>query len=301
MQCKECQNRFPQFLLGELDDDAEAEISQHLGSGCARCNQQFAELSDTVGFLIAEAANETTASPTADLKDAGAQVWQGIQNRIADNAHRSAAPTAQPSPTDRDSQGRRHEQRRDELGFGWKPIAGLLVAVAAGFLVTSMIRMAANPDLEILGFGTRDNSIVAQSGGGGLRGPGENATNGEFGDPSDLRTVSLRHVEQPQRQCGLIVFDSFAAQIHLYLSGLPTLSTGEQYVFWFGDADGHWLSGTPLQVDRGGVSQLIEVPPSDSPLNTVITIERGPQTPQPHGKVAIISDDKASEAAADDV
>ncbi|WP_372896650.1 zf-HC2 domain-containing protein [Stieleria sp.] len=275
LQCKECRELLPQYLMDELDQDVSRSVRSHLDSGCLQCRAELAELAEAIGQLTAGSVEHP--APSVDRE----QVWANINGRIEEPV---LNPPIQPVAQKATSAG---------TGRGLNLFTAIICSLAAGFLVMSVIRMASDPHSDVFGYNFfRNDRDQIASRGDADGGPGQS----EIGN---LQTVALHRVDDPKRQCGTIVFDAYESQIHVFLSGLPALTAGQTYMFWFRDSNGQWLSPTRLQTRRGVVKQVIDVPPHHTPLTFAITIEGEADDDKSKSRVAVITGDRAIDDGTD--
>jgi anti-sigma-K factor RskA len=238
LNCDDCQQLLEEYALEELSDDLNAQISDHLASGCQACNRRLGDIVTGLAMLPAGLAQE---SPPARLE-------RELMARIA--RRQPDPPAAAESYTPALQCRSRSRLLTIRLVGAAAALAAGVMGVAAWFSWThGLWQQQFNNDAGTWAELEQRFDEAEES--------------QRFLSVSQLQFVSLRNPSLDAQVRGHIIVDEASRQWHVYVFNLPALPEGRQFQLWLETGDGNFVSAGTIQPDSSGIAGQLIDPPLD--------------------------------------
>jgi hypothetical protein len=278
MNCEQCQQLLPDYILDLLTPERAAEVEWHvfgraddISSGrCESCCLQLAQGQEAVASLAMTLPPE---SPPARIKQTLLQ--QVRHERLNERRTRTVLERPEVSRSLPESKpvSRRHSHR-------WALLPYAAAAVCAALAGVAVVRWSDHQA------GTRAALVREFE---------EKLENARQSFPTQQITLAaLDPLDDPSRIGGYVIWDRVASHVHVFVFDLRPPAKGHAYRFWYLDRSEQWIPGGDLGSTGDGVyGAVLDAPPNET------VVVRGVITEEPLGADAAAPPQEAMRLSAD--
>jgi hypothetical protein len=243
MKCADCQDVLAEFALDSLPPEESGRVAEHLAQGCTNCQQH---LDDVRAAWAALVGTLPPAQPPAHIK---ADLLARVHDDLAPcSIRRGIALTPEPEPVTLSG-----ADRKMQVGWRWQSMLPYIAATLCGIAAGYWFARGATFDSALIG---RYEAQLLQA-------------ERTFGAPQ-MRFAALHLSENLPEIRGYLIWDSVAAELHVYAFDLGAPPEGSVYRFWL-VTDSLWTPAGDLAVQPDGVcATVIKLPALEKPVSRVV-------------------------------